>query len=364
MVTTKKAIADGQQEKNKRLRAGKESKMANDHDRLTPAPVGSKDAYHLAISDGGVVLPGNLGDMIEFARMMAKADIAIPKHLRGNAGACLAVAMRARAWTMDPFAIATKTYAVNDILAYEAQLIVAVINKFAPIVGRLVPRYVGEDSSLKCFIEPKTREDGQVLPYESPEVKDIGVKNSPLWKNDVRQQLFYSSARAWARRYYPELLLGVYDVEEARTMKDVSPPKVVDNMLNDDPPDEALEGEIQDRLGHPIVIETKARLNESVEHSSQTAKPDGEAGEEVTDSRPSPAEPAHDKETGELFDETVITPELIAENLIKSIKGINDKLTLETWQHENQVDINAQKGDLGKKVRKALSDRHIDLETL
>jgi hypothetical protein len=234
--------------------------MPNDN-RMMPAPVGAKVGHDLSLTDGGIIMPDRLGDMIEFAQVMCKADVAIPKHLRGNPGACLAVAMRARAWRMDPFAVATKTYAVNDILAYESQLVTSVINRHAPIKGRLVPRYVGAGADRQCILEPETH-DGQLLPYESPKVKDIGVKNSPLWKNDPDQQLFYSSARAWSRRYFPELLLGVYDPEEARTMRDVTPKDRVDNFLEDAPVEEAHDpetGEIEEAKPEPVPPEVIAR---------------------------------------------------------------------------------------------------------
>jgi hypothetical protein len=228
---------------------------------MLPAQVGAKVGHDLSLTDGGIIMPERLGDMIEFAQVMCKADVAIPKHLRGNPGACLAVAMRARAWRMDPFAVATKTYAVNDILAYESQLVTSVINRHAPIKGRLVPRYVGAGPDRQCILEPETH-DGQLLPYESPKVKEIGVKNSPLWKNDPDQQLFYSSARAWARRYFPELLLGVYDPEEARTMRDVTPKEErVDNFLEDDTPIEEAHdpetGEIEEAKPEPVPVEVR-----------------------------------------------------------------------------------------------------------
>ena len=47
-------------------------------------------------SGGGVSLaPQTLGELVSFARIMSEADLALPKHLRGNAGACMAVAMQA-----------------------------------------------------------------------------------------------------------------------------------------------------------------------------------------------------------------------------------------------------------------------------
>jgi len=300
--------------------------MPND-DRMMPAPVGSREGYDLQISTGGVVMPSLLGDMVDFAKIMCKSDVAIPKHLRGNPGACLAVAMRARAWMMDPFAVATKTYAVNDILAYESQLITAVINRHAPIKGRLVPRYTGTGPDRQCLIEATTH-DGQVLPYESPKVKDIGVKNSPLWKNDPDQQLFYSSARAWARRYFPELLLGVYDVDEARSMRDVTPtePAKVDNFLHDEPA--------------PLA-----------------AKVNFEAG----------AVNEVDPETGEILevvDEEKPDPELIARNLTKAAASFSSLAMFEAWLEEEREAIAAVPAELRGPLENAINATRNDLRGL
>ena len=299
--------------------------MPND-DRMMPAPVGAKVGHDLSLTDAGVMMPERLGDMIEFAQVMCKADVAIPKHLRGNPGACLAVAMRARAWRMDPFAVATKTYAVNDILAYESQLITAVINRHAPIRGRLVPRYTGAGPERQCILAPESH-DGQILPYESPKVKDIGVKNSPLWKNDPDQQLFYSSARAWARRYFPELLLGVYDPEEARTMRDVTPKEEqrVDNFLED-------EGEVPP---HRVLRDHNPETGEIVE-----------APEEVED-KPQP-----------------VPPEVIARNLGKAALSFSSLAMLEAWVEEVKADIAALPEEVRGGVENAINAQRNELNGL
>lgn len=62
--------------------------------------------------------------------------------------------------------------------------------------------------------------DGAICEYETPPFKIIGIKNSPLWKSDPRQQL--GASRAWARRNCPEVFLGVYDRDEASAI-DVTP---------------------------------------------------------------------------------------------------------------------------------------------
>lgn len=166
---------------------------------------------------GSKIAPQNLGEVVKFAEVMARADIALPKHLRGNAGACMAVALQAMEWNLSPFAVASKSYAVNGAIAYEAQLIAAVVNTRSGIKGRLKYRYEGEGPSLTCTVTGML--DGEECTYTSPPMGSITTKNSPLWKSDPQQQLGYFAARSWARRHCPEVILGVYDRDEAEEFR-------------------------------------------------------------------------------------------------------------------------------------------------
>ena len=70
---------------------------------------------------GGMLMPQTFGDVVSFSEIMARSQHAIPKHLRDCPGACMAVTMQALRWSMDPFAVASKSYNVKDIIAYEAR---------------------------------------------------------------------------------------------------------------------------------------------------------------------------------------------------------------------------------------------------
>lgn len=190
----------------------------------------SKLGAQVAISsseNGFNVTPQTLSDIVEFAKFMCQSNAGIPAYLRGNAPDCAAITMQALKWNFDPFSVAQKSYKVKDVLAYEAQLIAAVVNTRSGIKGRLKYAYDGEGASLTCTVTGIL--EGEEYAYTSPPVGSITTKNSPLWKTDPQQQLGYYSARSWARRYTPEVLLGVYDRDEAEDFrgpekaKDVTP---------------------------------------------------------------------------------------------------------------------------------------------
>jgi hypothetical protein len=181
---------------------------------------------------GGVLTPRNFGEVVAFAEMMAKSQHAIPAHLRNNPGACCAVTLQAMRWEMDPFVVASKSYNVKDLIAYEAQLIAALVHTRAPIKRRPDYEFSGKGPDLRCTVSVEML-DGTTKVYQSPRVGDIKTKNSPLWVADTEQQLGYFSIRSWARRHTPEVLLGVYTPDELADhssigpdrARDVTPPK-------------------------------------------------------------------------------------------------------------------------------------------
>lgn len=184
--------------------------LARIEERLDKAVAG---AVEVSDSLGGVLFR-DMAQVMEFAKLLSLAGTAVPKHLRGNPGACLAVTIQALEWRMSPVAVANKSYEVNDRIAYEAQLIHGVVEARAPLKQRLRFRFSGEGDDLRCTVIGHFRGEVDPVEYESPPVGEIKVKNSPLWRADVRQQLTYYSVRAWARRHCPDVLLGIYSEDE------------------------------------------------------------------------------------------------------------------------------------------------------
>jgi hypothetical protein len=160
------------------------------------------------------IMPQSISEVIAFADRMAGSRF-VPPHLRGKPEDCFAVAMQAFRWQMDPFSVASKSYFVNDRMAYEAQLINSVVYAHAPLVGRLDIKWEGAWPARICIVT------GMIIGDKNPKVRrvdarTITTRNSPLWKSDPDQQLAYFSTRAWARLFTPDVLMGVYAPEEFR----------------------------------------------------------------------------------------------------------------------------------------------------
>lgn len=321
-------------------------------------PRGQKTGMDLALY-GAMIIPQSFGEVVQFAQMMCKAQVAIPKHLRDNPGACMSVIQRSLAWQMDPWAVATKTYAVNDILAYEAQLVAAVVMKWAPIKEKVInPTYSGEGQQRKVSFKLHHRETGEEISYESPPVSQITVKNSPLWKGEPDQQLFYYGIRSMARRHFPGLLLGVYDRDEAMTMRDITP-RPADNFLEDKPLNEVGEGSTSETEPDQVPA-TEA----SPPHQPEEENPLHRADFDVAGETQAEEDEEHDPETGELGLTQPMTETEIVDMILTSIAARYSLESLNEYVAAQHSNILALSGPNQKKVRKAISDKAIDLEDL
>lgn len=189
---------------------------------------------HLTVFDI-MMNPEIMGRFERIAEVMASSKFAVPKHLQGNVGDCLAIIMQSAQWQMDPFAVAQKTHQINGVLGYEAQLVNAVITNRAPITGRLQFEWYGDwnkingkddkswDKGVKVWATLKGETTAREINISMGQVGT--VRNSPLWVSDPRQQLAYLAIKRWSRLYTPDVILGVYTPDEVmeREELDVTP---------------------------------------------------------------------------------------------------------------------------------------------
>jgi hypothetical protein len=171
----------------------------------------------VTVSRFGTLAPMNLAQQLEVAQTMAKAGAAVPAHLRGSPGACLACIEYAHGWGFMTYALARQSYVVKDILCFDAQVIHAVIEKFAPLhEDSLNFEFKGKGDQMIAVVWAQCMIRGRIkkLEWESPEMGLILPKNSPLWKTKPKQQLFYNVSRDWARIHFPHILLGAYGNDE------------------------------------------------------------------------------------------------------------------------------------------------------
>lgn len=208
--------------------------------------------------------PEGLNQLMKFAEVMAQSRVTVPAHLAGKPADCMAVAMQAAQWGMNPFAVAQKTHVVSGTLGYEAQLVNAVISTMSPTKDRINYEWFGPwEGVIGKFVE-KTSKNGN--PYiapgwtlkdeegcgvrvwatmkgeDQPRVLELmlsqaQVRNSTLWASDPKQQLAYLATKRWSRLHCPDVIMGVYTPDELqetapRVERDITPAPATASGMN------------------------------------------------------------------------------------------------------------------------------------
>jgi hypothetical protein len=180
-------------------------------------------ARDMAVQLGQGVIISNYAELVDVSKYMSKSGWAVRKELRDNIGACMMIAELAQQWGFNRWQLAKACFVINDILCFESVVLHGVVEKFAPLKQRLRVRYEGEGAKRKAIISGHIKGEVDPLEYESPEIGIIHPKNSPLWKTDPDQQLFYLASQRWCRRYCPDVLLGIHDVEQVQDAPSIAP---------------------------------------------------------------------------------------------------------------------------------------------
>ncbi len=226
--------------------------------------VGNHDVTDTATA---IFSPSGLRQLQQFAEVMAQSVQTLPKHLAGKPADCMAVAMQAAQWGMNPFAVAQKTHLVNGTLGYEAQLVNAVVTSSRAVQGRFKYEYGGDwdaymlhpdkqhEAGLFIRVGAVIRGETEITWGEPIYLAPITTRNSPLWKTAPKQQIAYLAVKYWARLYCPEVILGVYtpdefDTPQPRVERDITPPATsaagVNSLINGKKPEKEVKTVSQD----------------------------------------------------------------------------------------------------------------------
>lgn len=220
-----------------------------------------------ANANTGIFGSGSVDNYIRFADLMASSAVMLPAHLSGKPADCMAVAIQAAAWGMNPFAVAQKTHLVNGTLGYEAQLVNAVISSSSAIRGRFHYRTIGDwtkwqyknigtngktkhgginERGLGIQVGAVLAGDEEITWDDVLYIEHIDIRNSPLWKTRPLQQLKYLGVKYWGRIYCPEVILGVYTPDELESKeheKEINPIRGANIDADNIGVDEVLNGE-------------------------------------------------------------------------------------------------------------------------
>jgi len=160
---------------------------------------------------GNALVPQSMDQAVRLAEMMSRGKL-VPNHLQGSPGDCLMVIEQASRWGMSPFAVAQSTSVIQGKLMFEGKLVAAALHTSGALATRLSYDYTGEGNTRTVRVSATLA--GETTP-RCVDVKAADARTTnKMWTTQLDQQLAYHGARVWARRYAPEVMLGVYAPEE------------------------------------------------------------------------------------------------------------------------------------------------------
>lgn len=162
-------------------------------------------------TQGTGLVPQSMDQAVRLAEMMAQGRL-VPNHLQKSPGDCLMVIEQAMRWGMSPFAVAQSTSVIQGKLMFEGKLVAAALHSSGALSSRLNYEYSGEGDKRAVRVSAVLA--GETEPrHVDVRLADAKTTNG-MWTKQPDQQLAYHGARVWARRYAPEVMLGVYAPEE------------------------------------------------------------------------------------------------------------------------------------------------------
>jgi hypothetical protein len=130
-----------------------------------------------------------------------------PLHLDVVKANCFRIVNQALRWRIDPYAMVDETFVVGGKLGYQGKLVAAVVNSRAGLKQRLSYTFEGErdDRTVTVWGTFEGEDEARSV---SLRLGDARTQNQ-MWQKDPDQKLIYSGVVKWARRYCPEIVLGV-----------------------------------------------------------------------------------------------------------------------------------------------------------
>lgn len=183
------------------------------------------------------------------AEYMAKSPM-LPPLFRGDTYACYALQQLAFVWLTNPMLLAPGLYKAKpeSPLQLDGKTVRSIMNRFAPVKDHFIAdEYFGDWSKVIGkfkMIESKKHTDDYGRPklYRIPDwkpededglgirltatlyngipikyellLKQCQTRNSTLWGEDPQLQIFYRAIARMSRKYFPEILNGMYIREE------------------------------------------------------------------------------------------------------------------------------------------------------
>lgn len=168
--------------------------------------------------------PRNFAEAIQSAEKYARSTL-VPQHFRDKPDDCFIMVQLAARQDVDPFMLMQHSYMVGGKPGIEGKYAIAMMNTRGPFKGGVQFSFKGEGDNQSCTawgIHKETAERCEAT-VGMDMVKAEGWLKNPKWTS-MREQMFaYRAGSFLAKRYCPEVLMGMQTMEELEDIIDITP---------------------------------------------------------------------------------------------------------------------------------------------
>jgi hypothetical protein len=190
---------------------------------------------------------------MSIAQAFATAKM-VPQQFKQSVGDCYIAVTMAHRFGMDPFLLMMEMHIINGRPMLSGKLTAALVNH--NLAEPLTPTYSGEGDKRKITIVGRV--EGREPQSIEVTVAQVRTSNEQ-WVKNPDQMLMYSGSRMWARRYTPDVILGILFDDEAEAIE--APKPTLQKLLSIQKPAEKelidpTTGEVTEHVA-PFAIEMK-----------------------------------------------------------------------------------------------------------
>jgi hypothetical protein len=176
-----------------------------------------------ALTSWSMMDPSSQNHLWKLATIYATSDL-VPAHFRSkpaNVFIALQIAVRCG---LDPFGVLQNVYIISGKPAFETKLALAMLNVSGKTRGPISYQHENRGKDRVCTASVMDAATGRVLKHTlhwaTVETEGWLKRSGSKWATDPLLMLEYRSAMRLIRTHYPEVLLGVYSVDEVAEMND------------------------------------------------------------------------------------------------------------------------------------------------
>lgn len=158
---------------------------------------------------------GTFDQLTQLATKFAQSQL-VPQHFRGKPHDCFIAMQLAHRMQVDPFLVLQNLNVLHGKPSWSATFTIALMNERGPFAEKVRFKSEGTGRSLKVTAMAKLKETGEVAEaFASMDMaeKEGWTKNTK-YQTMPEQMLTYRAGTFLARKYCPEILMGMQTVDE------------------------------------------------------------------------------------------------------------------------------------------------------